>query len=351
MTDGRTRATAITVTYNSSGHLGELLDRLLADPAGPDQIVVVDNASTDGTQQVARRYPVTLVELSHNVGYGAACHAGVDATGADTVVFVNPDTVPRPGWLPPLVAALDEPGVAAAMPTIELADRPGRFNTSGGVLTFVGLSWVSEFGELVPAAAESVDVAFPSGAAFAMHRSVWDELGGLRSDFFMYLEDADLGWRIRMHGLRAVRVPTSMVTHDYAFSRNPGKMRNLERNRLAMLFTNYRRSTLLLLLPVLVATEIGVAVVSVRDRWFADKVRSWWDFLRRFGALTDTYEAGQASRIVGDASVIESLDTSIASIRLVDRPLGTRLVDRFFAGWLRLVLPIVRAIDRRHGLS
>lgn len=342
----RSPVSVIVVTYNSAEFLGRTLSVLNDDPLGPAQIVVVDNGSTDDTLPIAQAHGVTLVQAPSNDGYGTACNLGAQAAEYDTLAFLTPDTVPSPGWLPPLVGALQE-GVGAAMATIELLDQPGHFNTSGGVLTYVGLAWVSDNGVEIPENEEVSIVPWPSGAAFAIPSTTFAELNGFREDLFMYHEDTDLGWRLAMRGLPTLRIPQSRVAHAYEFDRNGFKMGYLERNRWRLLRTNYRFSTLVALSPALAISELGVTVVALRDGWFSEKARMWGDLLvyrprsSRRGANID--------RVVGDAALLSMMSPSVRP-PIVDQPKGTGVVDWILRTWLAVVLPAIRFRDRQLGL-
>ncbi|MGH9168744.1 MAG: glycosyltransferase family 2 protein, partial [Acidimicrobiia bacterium] len=272
----RTPASVVIVTYNSQLHLEEALRALQDDPEGPTEVIVVDNGSTDLTGEVVAGYEVRWLPLDENRGFGAACNAGAEKSANELIVFLNPDTVPAPGWLPPLAEALADPAVGAAMATVELAGRPGHFATSGGALTYYGLTWNTDSGSPIPPNLERRVVPFPVGAAMSMKRELFELIGGFREELFLYLEDTDLGWRIRLRGLESVQAPESRVAHDYEFlRRHPLKLFYLERNRLNMLLANYRWSTLLLLSPVLAAVELGTLVLAVRDGWLKTKLASW----------------------------------------------------------------------------
>ncbi len=185
----------------------------------------------------------------------------------------------------------------------------------------------------------------------AMRRTTWDRLGGFRPELFLYHEDTDLGWRLRMLGLRTVRVPGSLVGHHYEFARNPEKLFMLERNRWALLACNYRRSTLALLLPVLIVVELGVLVTAIRDGWGRRKLGSWpaaWRLIRESAAW---HRRLQTERTVGDAAIIESMGTSLAGVRQVEPPAGAGVVDGLLRLYRRLIVPLVRAGDRRRGLA
>jgi GT2 family glycosyltransferase len=349
---GTTPATVVVVTHDSADHIGPTLAALAADDRGPAEIVVVDNASSDGTVALARDAGVRVVERATNDGFAAACHDGVRAASEESVVLLNPDAVPVPGWLPPLVAALDVPGVGAAMATLELEDRPGHFNSSGGAITASGMAWATDVGDPVPDdEAPTVDVPFASGAAMAIRRSTWERVGGMRPEFFLYHEDTDLGWRLSMAGLRSVRVSASRVRHRYDFGRNPGKLGMIERNRLLMTRSVYRASTRLLLAPVLMGTGLGTFTVALRDGWWREWLtarREAWG-MRRGNAEWRRRIA--TTRLVGDAAILRTRANGFGSMSQVKPPRGASAVTALFSGWIRLVVPLVGLLDRRAGLE
>lgn len=341
------------MTYQSAAFIGDALRALAAVPERPLRVVVVDNASTDATEEIVARFDVRWHSMGRNAGYAASVNEGVRLVGTEVIVVLNPDVTVRSGWLEPLLEALDSPEIGAAMSLIELSYAPGRYNTSGGRMTVSAIAWISDHGLRVSDDLRTREVPFPSGAAFAIRRETWDTIGGMWPDLFLYHEDTDLGWRLRMHGFRSVLVPTSLVAHNYDYARNPEKLFLLERNRWMLLLSNYRRSTLWLLAPVLGLHELGVVWTAVRSRWFGAKLRSWSNLWRLRKALRTRNRQLQAARSIGDAAILRGFDGAIASIAIpgVSVPRGARLIDALTKAWVRVILRPVAWIDRRKGLA
>lgn len=337
----------IIVTHNSRAFIETVLDTLAAT-ATPTETIVVDSASTDGTPEIVAGYPVTLIRSEVNIGFAAACHEGARAASGDVYVFLGHDTIPHEGWLEPLVDAVRDPGVGASMATIEDAALPGTFNTSGGSLTYAGLAWITDRGQPIPETEpDLIDVAFPSGSAMAITADTWASFAGFRPDLFMYHEDTDLGWRLRLGGRRIVRASASRVTHRYDFSRSPGKMYLLERNRWILLLTNYRWSTIALLSPALVLTDLGVWFVAIRDGWASDKARSWRSVMAERATWSRFRSDVARQRAIGDAAILPTMQTSVSTAVEVAPPRGSGLVDRALTGYLRLVLPLIGRLEAR----
>jgi N-acetylglucosaminyl-diphospho-decaprenol L-rhamnosyltransferase len=264
----------VVVSHNSSAHLPVLLGALADQLQPDDEFVVVDNASGDDSAELATRAGVHTIAQRENEGFGAGCHKGASATGAPLLLFLNPDSVPQPGCLQALrEAARTHPDWAAWQPAILQGD--GTINTDGGVVHYSGLGWAGDCGKPVSnMSREPYEVAFPSGAALVVRRSVWDEIGGLDPSYFLYSEDLDLGLRMWLAGHRAGIVPTARVVHGYEFDKGQQKWFFLERNRWRTVLAVYPPVLLALLAPGLLAIELAIHAAAARGGWLGAKLRA-----------------------------------------------------------------------------
>ncbi|NTW02349.1 MAG: glycosyltransferase family 2 protein [Oscillochloris sp.] len=259
----------VVVSYNSSDYLAPCLTALLADASPEIEIIVFDNQSSDSSQELVEdRFPqVRLVRSSRNLGFGEGNNAAVARARGDYLAFLNPDTIVSPGWLVPLVAALEaDPKAGLATARIVLHDRTDLLNTAGNSVHISGLTLCRGMGRPV-AAYPAGEVAAVSGAAFIMRRSLFMALGGFDSAFFMYMEDTDLTWRARLAGYSCRYVPDAVVAHHYQLRFGPRKIYYQERNRYLMLLKSLRWPTLVALLPALFLAEaLTWGFVLLRDR-------------------------------------------------------------------------------------
>lgn len=330
------------VTHNSEAHIRLCLESLLDDPAGPKQVVVVDNGSIDSTNAIVKEFAVDSVLLDRNEGFPHGCNRGAAEAFYDTYVFLNPDAVALPGWLPPLMEQLEDAAVGTAMPVMELTYKPGHYFTSHSALTFLGFAWSTNWGEPVPADVGLTDVPFPSGAAFAIRKDLFAILDGFRDHYFLYLEDVDLGWRVRLRGLRNVQVPASRVRHDYDFNRHARKMFYLERNRFHMVLANYEPRTRLLLIPALLAAELGVVLAALRHGWFDDKRAAWKHLWKTRKQIAADAAATRDIRVVSDGGILEAMDSAVTGINQMPVSPIVKLINPLMGLYLRLVTRLVR---------
>jgi N-acetylglucosaminyl-diphospho-decaprenol L-rhamnosyltransferase len=231
---------AIVVNHDAGALLVACVDALTASPDPPEELVVVDNASTDGSpDSVDGRHPsVQVIRTGANLGYARAANLGIAATRTPIVAVLNCDTVLLSPGAGPVLARFDDPTVAAVGPRI--TDVGGTHYPSARsmppawVAAAHGLvhpfrpenPWTTRYRQtdLDPLVARPVD--WVSGAAVWLRRSALDRVGGWDERYFMYVEDVDLCWRLRRAGNRVWYEPGTEVRHvgGASTSRKPYRM-------------------------------------------------------------------------------------------------------------------------------
>jgi GT2 family glycosyltransferase len=331
-----THASVVVVAYRA----GDALTRLLHSLAGQDglhEVIVVDNGGGGVEIEEARgRDGVRVLDAGGNVGFAAGCNAGAAAAEGDALVFLNPDTVAAHGAVAQLVRTLDDPEIGIAMARLRLLDRPELLNSRGLEVHVSGLSWAGGYGEPAESVDEVHDVPAASGTALAVRADAFRELGGFTNELFMYQEDLLLGWKARLAGLRVVVDPAADVFHDYDYARNGAKHYLLERNRLVFTFSTYSPRLLALLAPVLLSTEVALAVHAARNGWLRDKLRAWAWMLGNGRWVLRHRRATQRLRRVPDRA-LAGLLTPTLSPAMIDLPRGAGAANRVVEGYWRLV--------------
>jgi GT2 family glycosyltransferase len=294
-------------------------------------VIVVDN----GGDAVGRE-GVTLVSPGRNLGFAGGCNEGARHATSEALVFLNPDTVVAPGALAELVRPLEEPTIGIVSARLRLLDRPDLLNSAGNEVHVTGIAWAGSYGEPAESVTELRDVAFPTGAAMAIRRDLFEELGGFTAELFMYQEDLVLGWRVRLRGLRVVVSPGADVYHEYEFERNPGKQYLLERNRLVFVLSSYSPRLLFLLSPVLLSTEAAMLALALKEGWARDKLAGWGWLLRHAGWLRRHRRETQRLRRVRDRELARHLSPIVAP-RMIPVPSPVRAINPFVARYWELV--------------
>ena len=218
----------VIVAWNSRLDLEGCLSSLHQQDYSPCEVIVVDNASTDGTVEwLTTAYPdVHILPNKQNDGFAAGVNQGFAAARGEVLVELNPDTTVEADWLFPLVEAVQQPRIGLATSRVMLMKEPTRINACGNEMSLTGLTFCIGVGEKAERFAQEAILPVPaiSGAAFAMSRDCYQTIGGFDADYFTYFEDTDLSWRARLAGFDIVLATKSVVYHDYEFRFSPQKM-------------------------------------------------------------------------------------------------------------------------------
>lgn len=212
----------VVINWNGKEDLPTCLDALLVQTYPRMEVIVADNASTDGSQALVRaQYPaVKLVALPENRGFTGGNNAGIEASSGDIVILLNNDTEVDPGWAGAVVAAFERhPDAGLVASKMLLFDRRDTFHTAGDTYSVDGLPgnrgvWQQDQGQY-----DAEEYVFGAcGGALAVRREVLDTIGLLDDDFFYSAEDVDFAWRAQLAGFRCVYTPDAIVYHQLGVS-------------------------------------------------------------------------------------------------------------------------------------
>jgi len=251
----------IVVAFGAEPLLERCIRSVLDSQDASVRILLIDNGCTNpDAERIYSDPSVKRILSPSNLGFAGGVMAADPHLLADHVALVNSDVLLRPDVLSRLKRSLDDPEVGIVSPLILRLDD-GLVNSAGNPLHLLGYSWAGRDGAH-PQTISPGPLAVASGAMLALRRDVWQKLGGLPERFFLYQEDVDLSLACHQAGYRIMIDPTVSVLHDHDWGRNPQKLELAERNRLAVVLTRYPTSLLLRLMPLLVATELGVVLLG-----------------------------------------------------------------------------------------
>jgi GT2 family glycosyltransferase len=310
----------VIVTHDSRDAVATTLRAVSEQLRDGDELIVVDNASADGTPAAVRDLApsAAVIETGANLGFAAGCNRGAAAATGELLCLLNPDAVPQPGWREAIELPATDGRGWAAWQALVTAGGGAQINTRGGVLHFTGIGWAGGAGTAVDdlSASESValrEPGFASGACLVLERALYERLGAMPEPFFLYHEDVDLSLRARLAGGALGVEPAARVDHDYEFEKGAHKWRYLERNRWATVLRTYPTALLLLLAPALVATELALVLVAATGGWLSEKLRAWGETLVWLPRLVGERRRIQARRTISAGEFAAGLTASLDS--------------------------------------
>ncbi|RMG82608.1 MAG: glycosyltransferase family 2 protein, partial [Chloroflexi bacterium] len=207
----------IIPNWNGKHFLQTCLDSLRAQSHSPIEVIIVDNASEDGSQAFIREhYPeVRLIELPENRGFTGACNAGLEAAKGEYVALLNNDTEVDSQWAAAIVDAFERhPEVGIIASKMLLFNQRDHIHTVGDYFTTDGRAgnrgvWEQDTGQYD----EEAYVFGACGGSSAYRKTLLDQIGLLDDDFFFLLEDIDISWRAQLTGWRVLYTPKAIVYH------------------------------------------------------------------------------------------------------------------------------------------
>jgi GT2 family glycosyltransferase len=286
---GPREATAvIVVNWNSGQNIKRSIESLLAQNSRPQRIIVVDNASNDGS--ISGLAPlgraVEILQLDRNIGFAAANNLALSTVPDYAWVgLLNPDAFAAPDWLAQLCeAAFDNPEfVCFASRMLSDAD-PTLLDGAGDGYHFTG--WAGRRGHKHKAARRYLkeeEVFSPCAAAALYRRDALMEVGGFDESFFCYMEDVDLGFRLRLRGHRCLYVPTAIVRHVGSGSTDKGSDVSVYYGHRNVVWTFFKNMPLSLmaafLLPHLFMNLIVVLWYTTRGKGLLILKAKWAAFI------------------------------------------------------------------------
>jgi N-acetylglucosaminyl-diphospho-decaprenol L-rhamnosyltransferase len=353
------RVAVVTVLYRCARFMPAFFASLaeVDYPRDRLELHLVDNGAGDGTLAAARReierlgerLPTVVVhEPGANLGFAAGNNLALRAAiagGVDYAFLLNPDaTFETPALREAVRVAESTAEVGSVQSLLVLGDDPERVNTSGNHIHFLGFGYVGGYlGARASVSPATRDIAFSSGACVLLPVAALKRVGLFDETLWLYHEDLDLGWRLRVAGLRNLAAPASVCRHYYEFSRAKSKWYWMERNRWIVVLKNYRLPTVLLLLPAMWLADLGLLLMAAKAGWLGAKLRSLLWFLRpsAWCYLWQGRRAIARLRRVPDRELLRHF-TAVIDHPDFRSPLVTKLVEPVW----RLMLAVLRRLVR-----
>lgn len=246
---------AIIVTFNNKNCIDQCINSI---PNNIGEVIIVDNNSCDGTPELIQNngsdINIILIKIKENMGFGKGVNLGVKNSSKENIIILNPDVVVENNSIEELVKPLDTQNVVT-VPKVLLSDG-SKINTCGNIEHFTGLTFTRGLGRDKNYYSNSDYLYGLSGVCFAMKKDLYNKIGGFDETLFLYMEDAEISWKINSLGYGIFYNPNSICYHDYELKVPAEKIYHLEKGRYIILRKYYDWKIFVLMFPSILVTEL-----------------------------------------------------------------------------------------------
>ena len=354
----------VYLSYNARPYIDDVVLSLVEQTYPHDRLklFIVDNPGKDDSLAYIQKkimprsgqdLPKTeLIANKKNTGFAIGNNQGISRAldqGYDYVYLLNNDAKLDLEAIERAVEAAEaDPKIGSVQSLMLLWQNPEVINSTGGMVHFLGFGFVRDNGSKLKTQNSKLkidpEIAYASGAAALYRSDLLRKIGMLDEFLWLYHEDLELGWRIRLAGYKNVLAEKSIAYHHYEFSRSIQKWFWMERNRWIVLLTHLRWGSIILLAPALLVTELAIYIASIKSGWIKEKFLSCVDLLRpaTLKNIAAKRRVSQEFRKVSDQEIvrlftgkIEHQETSGSLLKYLINPAMSLVwyVIRFLIRW------------------
>ena len=329
---------AVIVNWNGKNETADCVQSLLDQDYPNVEIIVSDNGSTDGSIEALRERfsnSIRLVENGENLGFGTAVNRGLAVAGGDYLIFLNNDLVLESKSISELVALLEsDDAIGGAVPKILYFEKRDILNSFGVLIHFSGIACPNKIDQTDDPGLGPIETA--CGGIFMFSRKVYETVGGFDEDLFLYHEDHDLSWRVRLAGLKIIATPKAILYHHYKFNKGTRKFFHSEKNRLHIMIKNLECKTLILIFPALLMVESAQWVHALLHGWFVLKIKSYIELAALLPRILKKRKVIQARRIASDREITRLYQGRLA-VAGMNHPLMEHLLSPILNAYWGLI--------------
>jgi len=314
----------LVLCTNEKHFLKGVLDSLLVQTYKNIKIYVLDNNSTDGSDKLISNFKFRISNLRYirfkkNLGYARANNMGLKqafGAGAGLCLVLNCDTILAKNTIEELIQSYQDKvakkiKVGLLQPSILIAKNKLKINTLGNAIHYLGFGYCQDLMRNYFPQKTDKKIISVSGAALLISKNYYKDVGSFDEGFFMTAEDQDLSWHGLLFGYQHFLSSKSIVFHHYKFGRHKLNKYREEKNRLMILLKNYSIKTLILFLPIFIATELAILLYSLFEGWFFLKLKTYWVILSNYKHILKNRKKIQSHRIIDDKILLREFVPTI----------------------------------------
>jgi GT2 family glycosyltransferase len=348
------QVTVAITNWNGKHYLEACIDAVLAQTVTPREVILVDNASDDGSVEWVRsRYPaVRVLSLPRNDGPCPARNAGLEASTTEAVLSIDNDAILAPDCLERLLPHLRD-DVAIVQPRAVFDADRARVHYDGADMHYVGMMTLHHFyAPVAEAGSKPCDVDACIAVALLLDKQKVLEVGAYDPAHFILFEDHDLSYRVRSRGYRIVREPAALVYHKegtagISFRKvrtyAPRRVFLHSRNRWLVILKCHGLRAIILSLPAFFVYDMAYLFFALKNRSLGAYFAGKWDLLRRLPAVWRERARVQKRRRVSDRVLLTADPLTISP--LIERQGAVarlqEAMETFLRIWWKLVRPLV----------
>jgi len=351
----------VIVNWNSIrlGYANDLVDSLnkINYPESDYKVFISDNQSDDGSPDFIENNLRNSIVIRNedNLGFAEGNNRVVDRLireGYDYTYLLNHDTEVEPDFLIKAVEMMDNDDKVGSVQSLlllheDVAPEPyEEINSIGNAIHFLGFGFskggYEKLSDYTRDELNAKEIAYGSGAAVLLNLEVVKRTGLFDTHFFMYHEDLDLGWKIKMAGYKNLLSYDSVVYHKYEFSKSMDKYYYMERNRYIVLYENLKFGTLLLIAPFLLAFELGTLLFSFKSGFWKQKTRVYPYFFKwsSWKLIFKHRKEKSKFRVAKDIDVLRNFSGSISN-QNIDNGLLTKVVNPVAEIYFKIIKKLI----------
>ena len=297
-----TLVSVIILNYNAGELLLNCIESIKKSAYKNLEIIVVDNISTDKSQETCKeKYPdIKLIQNNENFGYCEGNNIGIRAAKGDYIIILNPDTIVESNWIEELISAYNKFGEGLYQPKHLSLSEKTVYMSAGNMLNIFGFGYAREKGKKDTNQFNEIEeIGYASGTCLFTSSSVLKKIGLFDPFIFLYHDDLDLGWRASQLGIKSYYIPKSIIYHaeSYSLRWNAEKFYWLERNRKYCLLTHYSKRTYSKIFPTLLLVDFFVWMFYLTKGFLGSKIRAELDMIKNRKAIKIKYEELESKKL------------------------------------------------------
>lgn len=306
----------IILYWNNGRYIRKCLTSLLNQTWKDFEIILVNNGSDQPVSlDLEIEFPtlnITFLQLPENIGFAAGNNFGSEHAKGKYLALLNADAFPYSNWLEKVRSAIEKYPDSIFASKLVMADDPTKLDGTGDVYHFTGLVWRKNHNHLAEnVSLKECEVFSACGAAAVYPKDAFDRVGGFDPDYFSYVEDVDLGFRLRLAGYRCIFLPEAIVHH--VGSGSTGKRSDFsvyygQRNLVWTFFKNMPGILFWLLVPFHIITNVLMIIFSFFRKQGKVTVKAKIDALVKINTIIKKRRRIHISRKISTIKLLMSLD-------------------------------------------